>query len=174
MHWVIIVHLYTCGKMFIKIMTCYAQHRSKGIYYYNKVLIVHYSCYHGYRKKEQPNSSISRDSRLSRLRRGVQLYPHGETGRTSISRALEIRVASRLQPFPNPAWVSDERFERVPGQCPGHSRPTPPSLASFTDKHVATSYLTYRPHPRHVVCTGGYLDLRIPKHGPYCSTSYVD
>ena len=82
MHWVIIGHLYKCEKamMFIKIMTCYAQHRSKDIYQYSKVLINHLPCYHGYRKKEQPNSSVSRDSRLSRLYRGVQLYPHGEIG----------------------------------------------------------------------------------------------
>jgi hypothetical protein len=46
-------------------------------------------------------------------------------------------------------------------------------LASFTDKQVATSYLACRPHPQHVVCTGGYLNLRIPIHGPYYSTSYV-
>ena len=46
-------------------------------------------------------------------------------------------------------------------------------LASFMDKQVATSYLAYRPHPRHVVYSGGYLDLRIPIHGPYCSKSYV-
>ena len=70
--------------MFIRIMTCYAQHRSKGIHHYNKVLIVHCSCYHGYRKKEQPIISIPRDSRLLRLYRGVQLYPHGRTGLTTI------------------------------------------------------------------------------------------
>jgi hypothetical protein len=46
-------------------------------------------------------------------------------------------------------------------------------LASFTDKQVATSYSACRPHPWHVVCTGGYSDLRIAIHGPYCSTSYV-
>ena len=40
------------------------------------VLMVHCSCYHGYRKKEQPNSSVPKDFRLSRLYRGVQLYPH--------------------------------------------------------------------------------------------------
>ena len=114
--------------MYIKSMTCYALHRSKGIHHYNKVLIVHCSCYHGYRKKEQPNSSVPRDSRLSRLCRGVQLYPHGETGWTSISRAPKIRVASCLKPFPNPAWVSDERFERLPSQCPRHSRPMPTPL----------------------------------------------
>ena len=114
--------------MFIKSMTCYAQHRNKGIHHYNKVLIVHCSCYLGYRKKEQPNSSISKDFMLSRLYRGVQLYPHGEMGRTSISHAPEIRVASYLQPFPNLAQVSDERFKRLPGQCPEHFRPTPTPL----------------------------------------------
>ena len=123
--------------MFIKITTCYAQHRSKGIHHYNKVLIVHYSCYHGYRKKEQSNSFVLKDSRLSRLYIAVQLYPYGEMGQTSISRAPEIRVASRLQPFPNPARISDKRFERLPsqcphfwlpGQCPGHSWPTPTPL----------------------------------------------
>jgi hypothetical protein len=102
--------------------------RSKGIHHYNKVLIVHCSCYHGYRKKEQPSSSIPKNSRLSRLCRGVQLYPHGEMGWTSISRAPKIRVASHLQPFPNPARVSHERFERVPGPCPRHSWPMPPPL----------------------------------------------
>jgi hypothetical protein len=70
--------------MFINIMTCYAQHRSKGIHHYDIVLIVHSSCYHGYRKKEQSNSSVSRDSRLLRLCRGVQLYSHGRTGLTTI------------------------------------------------------------------------------------------
>jgi hypothetical protein len=51
--------------------------------------------------------------------------PTWRTGWTSIPER-HVRVASRLQPFPNPARVSYERFERVPGQCPGHSRPTPP------------------------------------------------
>ena len=41
------------------------------------------------------------------------------------------------------------------------------------DKQVAISYLASLPHPRHVVYTGGYSDLRIPIHGPYYSTSYV-
>jgi hypothetical protein len=37
-----------------------------------KMLIVHYSYYHhGYRKKEQLNSSVSKDSKLSRLYGGV-------------------------------------------------------------------------------------------------------
>jgi hypothetical protein len=73
--------------IFIKITTCYAQHRSKGIHQYIKVLIVNCSCYHGYRKKEQPNSSVLRDSRLSWLCRGIQLYPNGRTGLTTIPRA---------------------------------------------------------------------------------------
>jgi hypothetical protein len=38
-----------------------------------KVLIVHHLVYHGYIKKEQPNSSIPKNFRLSRLYRGVQL-----------------------------------------------------------------------------------------------------
>jgi hypothetical protein len=46
-------------------------------------------------------------------------------------------------------------------------------LASFTDKQVTTSYLACQPHLRHVVCMGGYSELCIPIHGPYCSTSYV-
>ena len=54
-----------------------------------KVVIVHYSCYHGYRKKEQPNDSVLRDFRLSRLYRGVQLYPHGRTRLTNIPRARQ-------------------------------------------------------------------------------------
>ena len=72
---------------FIKSMTCYAQHQSCSIYHYDKVFIIHHSCYHGYRKKEQPNSSVPKDSRLSRLCRGVQLYPHGRTRLTSIPHA---------------------------------------------------------------------------------------
>ena len=51
--------------MFIKNMPCHARHISKGIHHYNKVLIVHCSCYHGYRKKEQPNSSVSNGARDS-------------------------------------------------------------------------------------------------------------
>ena len=69
---------------FIKSMTCYSQHRGKGIHYYNKMLIVDHSCYHGYRKKEQPNNSVPKDYRLLRLYRGVQLYPHGRTRLTTI------------------------------------------------------------------------------------------
>ena len=52
--------------------------RIKAFIIITKVLIVHHSFYHGYRKKEQQNSSVMRDSRLSRLYRGVQLYSHGE------------------------------------------------------------------------------------------------
>ena len=52
--------------------------RIKAFIVITKVLIVHHSFYHGYRKKEQPNSSILKDSKLSRLYRGVQLYPHGK------------------------------------------------------------------------------------------------
>ena len=43
-----------------------------------KMLIVHHSFYHGYKMKEQPNSSVPKDSSLSRLYKGVQLYPHGK------------------------------------------------------------------------------------------------
>ena len=52
--------------------------RIKAFIIIAKVLIVHHSYYHGYRKKEQPYSSVLRDSRLSRLSRGVQLYPYRE------------------------------------------------------------------------------------------------
>ena len=52
--------------------------RIKAFVIITKVLIVHNPFYHGYRKKEQPNSSVLKDSRLSRLYRGVQLYPHRE------------------------------------------------------------------------------------------------
>jgi hypothetical protein len=97
--------------MFIEDTNAMLDIRIKAFIVITKVLIVHHSYYHGYRKKEQPNSSVPKDSRLSRLYKGVQLYPHGETGLTSISRAPEIRVSSRLQPFPNPARVSNERFD---------------------------------------------------------------
>jgi hypothetical protein len=140
--------------IFIRNMTCYAQHRSKGIHLYNKVLIVHYSCYHGYRKKEQLNSSVSRDSRLSRLYRGVQLYPHGRTRQTSISCAREIRVASCLQPFPNPTQCHMKGSSGCPVNVPDIPDQRHP-LASFTDKQVTTSYLAYRPHLRHVVYMSG-------------------
>lgn len=46
-------------------------------------------------------------------------------------------------------------------------------LASFMDKLIVTSYLAYRPNLWHMVCTGGYLNLHIPIHSPYCSTSYL-
>jgi len=59
-------------------MTCYAQHKSKGVYHIAKVSIIHHSYYHGYRKKEQLNSFVLKDSMLSRLCKGVQLYPHEE------------------------------------------------------------------------------------------------
>ena len=128
--------------MFIKNVSCHAQHRSKVIHHYNKVLIVHYSCYHGYRKKEQPNSSIPRDSNPSRLCRGVQLYPHGEMGWTSISHVLEIKVASCLQPFPNLARVSDERFDWLLDQCLRHSWPTPtPSPVSRINRSWFVTWL---------------------------------
>jgi hypothetical protein len=51
--------------------------------------------------------------------------PTWRTGWTSIPER-QVRVASLLQPFPNLARVSYGRFERVSGQCPGHSQPTPP------------------------------------------------
>jgi hypothetical protein len=70
--------------MFIKSMTYYVLIRIKGVYHYTEMLIVHHSYYHGYRKKEQPHSSIPRDSRISRLCRGVQLYPHGRSRLTTI------------------------------------------------------------------------------------------
>ena len=57
----------------------------------------------------------------------------------------------------------------MPQTFPAEANP----LASFADKLVVTSYLACRPHSQHVVCTGGYSDLRIPIHGPYCSMSYV-
>jgi len=44
-----------------------------------EVLVFHLPFYHGYRKREQPNSSDLRDFRLSKLYRGVQLY-HTESG----------------------------------------------------------------------------------------------
>ena len=68
--------------------------RIKAFIVITKVLIVHHSFYHGYRKKKQPNSSVPKDFRLSRLCRGVQLYPHGNMGLTSIFRILGIRVTS--------------------------------------------------------------------------------
>jgi hypothetical protein len=52
--------------------------RVKTVIIITKLLIVHHPFYHGYRKKEQPNSSISRESRLPRLYKGVQLYAHRE------------------------------------------------------------------------------------------------
>jgi hypothetical protein len=158
--------------MFIKITTCYAQHRSKGIHQYIKVLIVHYSCYHGYRKKEQPNSSVPRDSRLSRLCRGVQLYPHGRTGLTTIPHARRKGCLTSSNLF----LVRFECLLKGSSGFPVNVLDIPDRrhpLASFTDKQVATSYLACRPHRRHVVFTSGYSDLRIPIHGPYCSTSYV-
>ena len=156
--------------VFIRIMTCYAQHRNKGIHHYNKVSIIHCSCYHGYRKKEQPNSSVLRDSRLSRFCRGLQLYPHRRTGLTTIPRA---RGKGCLM-SPNISLIRPECHMKgsagfsvnVP-DIPDKRHP----LSSFTDKQVATNYMTCRPHPWHVVCIGGYSDLRIPIHGPYCSTS---
>ena len=158
---------------FIKSMTCYAQHSSKGIRHYNKVLIVHWSCYHGYRKKEQPNSSVPRDSRLSRLCRGVQLYPHGRTGLTTIPHAW----GKGCLRSPNLSLIWPEcPLKKVRAVAQSMSRTfltDAKPLASFTDKPVVTSYLACRPHPRHVVCTGSYSDLRILLHGPYCSMSYV-
>ena len=41
--------------MFIKIMTCYAQHRSKGIHHYNKV---HKSIVHAAMGIERKNNQI--------------------------------------------------------------------------------------------------------------------
>ena len=62
--------------IFVKSMTATLNIRITVFIIIAKILIVHHSFYHGYRKKEQPNSSILKDSRLSRLCRGVQLYPH--------------------------------------------------------------------------------------------------
>ena len=146
--------------------------RSKAFIIITKVLIVHHSYYHGYRKKEQPNSSVPKDSRLSRLCRGAQLYPHGETGLTSISRAPKIRfphVSNLSLIQPECQTKGSTGFPVNVLDIPDRGHP----LASFTNTQVATSYLACRPHLRHVVCTGGYSNLRIPIHGPYCSTSYV-
>ena len=147
--------------MFIKIMTCYAQHRSKGIHHYNKALRVHCSCYHGYRKKEQLNSSILRDSRLSRLCRGVQLYPHGRTGLTTIPlhESKGCLMPSNLSLIRPECQMKGST--RWPGQvstiflvprvrllycigsqvCYVHHLPSAIPLASLTDRHVIISYL---------------------------------
>ena len=151
--------------MFIKIMTCYALHRSKGIHHYYKVLIVYCSCYHGYRKKEQSNSSVSKGFRLWRLYRGVQLYPHGRTRLTSIPHAWDKGCLTS----PNLSLIWPKCLMKGLGGCSINvldilDRRNP--LASFTDKLVATSYLACQPHRRHVVCTGGYSDSRIPINGP--------
>ena len=151
--------------MFIKSMTCYAQHSSKGIRHYNKVLIVHWSCYHGYRKKEQPNSSVPRDSRLSRLCRGVQLYPHGRTGLTTIP----LRESKGCLTSSNLSLIRPECPTKGSTGFPINVLDIPDrrhSLANFTDKLVAISYLACWPHPQHVVYTCGYLDSRIPINGP--------
>ena len=66
------------AMIFVKSMTATLNIRITVFIIIAKVLIVHHSFYHGYRKKEQPNSSVVKDSRLSRLCRGVQLYPHGK------------------------------------------------------------------------------------------------
>ena len=137
-----------------------------------KVLIVHHSYYHGYRKKEQPNNSVPKDSRLSSLCRGVQLYPHGRMRLTTIP----LRESKGCLTSSNLSLIRSECPTKgstgFPINVPDIADRRQP-LASFTDKQVATSYLACRPHPRHVVCMGGYLDLCIPIHGPYCSMSYV-
>ena len=58
--------------------------RIKAFIIITKVLIVHNPFYHGYRKNEQLNTSVLKDTRLSRLYKSVQLYPHGEMGLTTI------------------------------------------------------------------------------------------
>jgi hypothetical protein len=99
-----------------------------------KVLIVHHSYYHGYRKKEQPNSSVLRDSRLSRLCKGVQLYPHRNQDKPpypcSGKGCLTLSNLSLIQPECHmkgltgfPVNVPD-----IPDRC--HP------LASFMDKQV--------------------------------------
>ena len=107
-----------------------------------KVLIVHLPFYHGYRKKEQPNSSVPRDSRLSRLCRGVQLYPHGRMGLTTIP----LHESKGCLTPPNLSLIRPECHMKCSRGClvivldiPDRRHP----LASFTDKQVATSYLAY-------------------------------
>ena len=73
--------------MFIKSMHAMLNIEVKVVIIITKVLIVHHSFYHAYRKKEQLNSFVSKDFRLSRLYRGVQLYPHGRMGLTTIPHA---------------------------------------------------------------------------------------
>jgi hypothetical protein len=93
-----------------------------------KVLMIHHSYYHGYRKERTTEVPSQRTPSFQNY---VEVYNYTHTekiGWTSISHAPEIRIASCLQPFPNPAQVFNERSDWVPDQCSIHSRPTPHPL----------------------------------------------
>jgi hypothetical protein len=114
--------------------------RIKAFTIITKVLIVHHSYYHWYRKKEQPNSSVPRDSKLSRLYRGVQLYPHGRTRLTTIPlrESKGCLTSSNL----SLTWSKcpTKRSDWVPNQCPGYSRlmPSPLPISQINRSQLVT------------------------------------
>ena len=94
-----------------------------------------------------------------KLCRGVQLYPHEDWDEPPY-------------PCPGKGCLTFSNLSLIRSEC--HMKGSTGSrsmswrnpLASFMDKLVEISYLACRPHPRHVVCTGGYSDSRIPINGP--------
>ena len=123
------------------------------------------SCYPRYRKKEQPNSFVPKHSRLSRLSRGLQLYPHRRTGLTTIPRA---RGKGCLM-SPNISLIRPECHMKGSSRCPVNVPDIPDRchpLASFMDKLVAISYLACRHYTQYVVYTSGHSDSCIPINGP--------
>ena len=117
--------------------------------------IIHQQRYHGYRKQEQPNDSVPRDFRLSKLYRGVQLYAHGRKGLTTIP----LRKSKGCLMSSNLSLIRLECHMKGSTECPGQVStiflaprvrlllhlPGVISLASFMDRPVTISYLAYQP-----------------------------
>ena len=85
--------------MFINIMTCYAQHRSKGIHHYNKV---HKSIVHATMGIERKNNQIVLSQRTLGFQDSVEVYncTHMENRTNHHTLGLVVRVASRSSTFP--------------------------------------------------------------------------
>ena len=98
---------------------------------------------------------VPRDFRLSTLCKGVQLYPHGRIGLTTIPCAQDK------------GCLTSSNLSLIWPEChmkglTGSWLMLPPSnrhhlVASFMDKPVAISYSACQPHPQHVICIGGGL-----------------
>ena len=122
-------------------------------------------------QEERITGSVPKDFKLfERLCAEGITIPTRRTGRTTVPER-QVRIASRYQTFPY-FGQNIRRKVRVVARSMSRTFPTDANpFASFTDKLVIISYLACQPHPRHVVCTGGYSDSLSQWTVLSCSTS---